>query len=108
MAMTLVVGLALLAAVGGLAVLLVVLQPRRFASRTHGFRLTLLLAVAGAGLLTAWVLGVWGYQASQRVQDPWDRRAVLFREPPHGRAPLECAMAAHLIAVVDVGRQCPP
>src|SRR5215510_13008984 len=67
MAMTLVFGLALLAAVGGLAVLLVVLQQRRFADRTHGFRLTLMLAVAGAGLLTAWVLGVWGYEASQRV-----------------------------------------
>ena len=65
--MTLVFGLSLLAAVGGLAVLLVVLQQRRFAGMTHGFRLTLMLAVAGAGLLTAWVLGVWGYQASQRV-----------------------------------------
>jgi hypothetical protein len=59
--MTLVFGLALLAAVGGLAVLLVVLPQRRFAGMTHGFRLTLMLAVAGAGLLTAWVLGVWGY-----------------------------------------------
>ena len=65
--MTLVFGLSLLAAVGGLAVLLVALQQRRFAGMTHGFRLTLMLAVAGAGLLTAWVLGIWGYQASQRV-----------------------------------------
>jgi class 3 adenylate cyclase len=65
--MTLVFGLSLLAAVGGLAVLLVALHQRRFAGMTHGFRFTLMLAVAGAGLLTAWVLGVWGYQASQRV-----------------------------------------
>jgi adenylate cyclase len=65
--MTLVFGLALLTAVGGLAVLLVALQRRRFAGMAHGFRFTLMLAVAGAGLLTAWVLGVWGYQASQRV-----------------------------------------
>src|SRR5215831_240030 len=67
MAMTLGFRLSLLAAVVGLAVLLVVVQPRRFAGMTHGFRLTLMLAVAGAGLLTAWVLGVWGYEASQRV-----------------------------------------
>jgi class 3 adenylate cyclase len=67
MAMTIVFGLSLLAAVGGLAVLLVALQQRRFAGMAHGFRFTLMLAVAGAGLLTAWVLGVWGYQASQRV-----------------------------------------
>ena len=33
---------------------------------------------------------------------------MLFGEPHHGRAPLERAMAAHLIAVLDVGRQCPP
>jgi class 3 adenylate cyclase len=65
--MTIVFGLSLLAAVGGLAVLLVVLQQRRFAGMAHGFRLTLMLAVAGAGLLTAWMLGSWGYQASQRV-----------------------------------------
>src|SRR5262249_54198473 len=54
-------------AAGGLAVLLVALRQRRFAGMAHGFRLTLMLAVAGAGLLTVWVLGSWGYQASQRV-----------------------------------------
>jgi Cache domain len=65
--MTLVFGLSLLAAAGGLAVLLAALQQRRFAGLAHGFRLTLMLAVAGAGLLSAWVLGIWGYQVSQRV-----------------------------------------
>jgi hypothetical protein len=65
--MTLMVGFSILAASGGLVILLAAVRQRRFSGMAHGFRITLLLAVAGAGLMTAWVLGVWGYEASQRV-----------------------------------------
>jgi class 3 adenylate cyclase len=65
--MTIVFGLSILAASAGFALLLAALRRRRFSGMAHGFRLTLLLAIAGANLVTAWILAVWGYQASQRV-----------------------------------------
>ncbi len=65
--MNIVFGLSILAVGGCLAVFLYALRRRLFAGMAQGFLITLLLAVAGAGLMTAWLLGVWGYQASQRV-----------------------------------------
>ena len=65
--MTLMFGFSILAAGGALAILLAAVRQRRFSAMAHGFRITLLLAIAGASLMTAWVLGVWGYEASQRV-----------------------------------------
>jgi len=44
----------------------------------------------------------------QRVQDPGDSHAMLFGEPRPRRAPLEGAMAAHLVPIGDVGRQRAP
>jgi class 3 adenylate cyclase len=65
--MTLMFGFSILAASGGLVLLLAAVWQRRFSGMAHGFRIMLLLAVAGASLMTAWVLGVWGYEASRRV-----------------------------------------
>src|SRR5262249_9953471 len=46
---------------------LIALSARWFARFEHGFFLSLMLALAGVALMTASIVGVWGYQAAKRV-----------------------------------------
>jgi class 3 adenylate cyclase len=60
-----VTGLTLAVAVAALATILVAVTRRWFARFAHGFRMSLMLAVAGAGVAIAAVLGVWAYGESR-------------------------------------------
>src|SRR5215468_4000463 len=60
-------------------------------------------ALGGHPLLHHGIAGV----LFQGVENPRDSHAVLFGEPRQGWASLECPMAPHLVAVLDVGWQSP-
>ncbi len=57
----LLVGVALAVSVAGVAVLVLAVSRRWFARFRHGFRWSLMVALAGTGLAIAAVLGVWAY-----------------------------------------------
>ena len=61
------IALSVAAVVGGVCALFYALHRRFFSRFEHGFLVTLLLAVAGAGLASAGLFGVWGYQAGRQL-----------------------------------------
>src|SRR6267142_3314167 len=58
---------ALVAAVAALAVLLLAVGRRWFARFSHGFLLSVVVALAGTGLAIAGVLGVWAYTENRET-----------------------------------------
>jgi len=59
--------LSVAAVAGAVGALFYALHRRFFSRFERGFLVTLLLAVAGAGLATAGLFGVWGYEAGRRL-----------------------------------------